>query len=104
MDPSAPPLIVHITPTFAPAGVQVRTVQLMNHFGSVFRHVVLSLNGDTTAGKRIARAVEVRYPPCPHSRNPVVMLRRIWSVLKAEKPALVLTYNWGSIDGILAAL
>src|ERR1035441_2719637 len=97
------PLIAHVTPSFAPGGAQVRAVQLMNHFGPAFRHVVLSLDGDTSAGDRIGPGVNIRYLSCHRSRNPLGMIRRIASLLASERPQLVLTYNWGSIDGVAAA-
>jgi glycosyltransferase involved in cell wall biosynthesis len=99
-----PPLIAHITPSFAPGGAQVRAVQLINHFGAAFRHLVLSLDGDTSAERRIGEGVDVRYPVCPKSSNPFAMVRRLSALLAAEKPDLVLTYNWGSIDGVMAAV
>jgi glycosyltransferase involved in cell wall biosynthesis len=97
------PHLLHVTPSFAPGGAQVRTTQIMNHLGSGFRHTVIALDGDLSAKERIHSSVCVEYVACWRSGNPVVMAHRLARVMREQQPHLVLTYNWGSVDGVVAA-
>jgi glycosyltransferase involved in cell wall biosynthesis len=99
-----PPLhIVHITPSFGPGGAPVRTVQLMNHLGGRFRHTVVALDGDIRAATGIANDVGVAFAECRKTRNPLRGTAQLYALLSREKPDLVTTYNWGSMDGVMAA-
>jgi glycosyltransferase involved in cell wall biosynthesis len=94
---------LHVTPSFAPGGAQVRTVQIINHLGPRFRHSIVSLDSDFSAAEAIGPAIHIQLLGCHSSRNPVTMTQRIFRLLRDEKPDLVLTYNWGSIDAVTAA-
>jgi glycosyltransferase involved in cell wall biosynthesis len=96
--------IVHITPSFGLGGAQIRTVQLMNHLGGRFRHTVVALDDDIRAAEGIANDIAVNFAKCPRTRNPLDGTARLYTLLNREKPDLVLTYNWGSMDGVQAAI
>src|SRR5207344_3552594 len=56
---SAPPMseaphLLHVFPSFVPAGSQVRTVQLISAFADEFRHSILALDGRTEARSLLA--------------------------------------------------
>ena len=90
---------LHIFPTFVPAGSQVRTVQLMAGLGSGIRHVVTGLDGRTDALELVPENIEALARPLEGGTG-VRALRRH---LAAVQPDLLLTYNWGSFDAVLAA-
>lgn len=97
------PLLLHVFPTFSAAGSQTRTIALMNAFGREFRHAVLALDGVTSAGARIAPDIDVRWvAPPPKAGTPMTVLR-LERILRRVRPDLVLTYNFGSVDAVLAA-
>jgi glycosyltransferase involved in cell wall biosynthesis len=41
---------------------------------------------------------------CAKTRNPIRAVSRLYDLLEKHRPDLVLTYNWGSIDAVIAAL
>ncbi len=97
------PHLLHVFPSFVPAGSQVRTAQLINAFGDEFRHTILALDGRTEARALIPEADGVRYLPAPPKAGSLRTSLRLRDVLRAEKPDLLLTYNFGAIDGLIAA-
>ncbi len=97
------PHLLHVFPSFVPAGSQVRTAQLINAFGEEFRHTILALDGRTEARALIPQAGGVRYLPAPPKAGSLRTALRLRDVLRAEKPDLLLTYNFGAIDGLIAA-
>jgi glycosyltransferase involved in cell wall biosynthesis len=99
-----PPLLLHVFPSFETGGAQARTVTLMNALAGRFRHAVAALNGDFSSGARIAADVEWLPLEFEPSRNPIASARRFRGLLRAVRPDLLLTYNWGAIDALLALL
>jgi glycosyltransferase involved in cell wall biosynthesis len=95
---------LHIFPTFATGGSQVRTVKIVNHLGSRFRHTFIALDGDFSAAARIDRGIDIDCYACPRTTNPIAMAARLRGVMSRLRPDLVLTYAWGAIDGVTAAL
>ncbi len=95
--------LVHITPSFAPGGAQVRTVMLMNHFGRRYRHTVISLDDRLQAAARIAADVCADCVTFAKTSNPASMGVRLALKIRGLRPDAVLTYNWGSMDGAVAA-
>lgn len=75
----------------------------MNQFASEFTHTVVALDSNTTAAKLVDRCVPVRYENCPKTSNPAAMASRLAATMRRLKPNLVLTYNWGSIDAVIAS-
>ena len=53
---NTPPLLLHVFPSFAVGGAQVRFIALANRFGPRWRHAVVSLNGETEAASRLAQS------------------------------------------------
>ena len=96
------PLLLHVFPSFAVGGAQVRFAALANRFGPRWRHVVVALDGETACAARIGPQVSLRLLPAPpHASAPA----RLWGIarLLAElRPALLVTGNWGSIEWAIA--
>lgn len=97
------PHLLHVLPTFVPAGLEMRTVNLIAGFGPELRHSILSLDGRTDAAGRLPPEAPVRLLASPPKAGSLVTTARLRRILRREAPDLVLTYNWGSIDMLLAA-
>jgi glycosyltransferase involved in cell wall biosynthesis len=97
------PHLLHVLPTFVPAGLEMRTVNLIAGFGSELRHSILSLDGRTDAAARLPPDAPVRLLPSPPKAGSLVTAARLRALLQRERPDLVLTYNWGAFDMLLAA-
>ena len=98
-----PPHLLHVLPTFVPAGLEMRTVSLIEGFGSRFRHSLLSMDGRIEAVERLARDAPVQILPSLPKAGSLATARRMRELLRREAPDLVLTYNWGAFDMLLAA-
>lgn len=97
--------ILHIHSTFALGGKEARAVQLMNAFGDAARHTIVSTVPDQY-GARDLIDPGVKYeialdPPPLKGRPSVRRYEKIAAYLRQFD--LVLTYNWGAIDGVMAA-
>lgn len=96
--------ILHLHSSFDPGGKELRAVKLMNHFGPRPEHVVISAVPDAlAAAEAIDRKVKISYPrdfpPLAGKPTP----GRLRLLAKAMQPFdLILTYNWGAMDGVLA--
>lgn len=101
------PRVLHVFPTFVPAGRETRAAALINAFGARWRHEIVALDGRVEALDlvRDRSLVTVRAAPVPPGQaGSVWSTLRAWrACLKAAKPDLVLTYNWGAFDAVLAA-
>lgn len=103
-DSGAAPRILHLHSTFAPGGKERRAVRLMNAFGSGVRHAIVSgVPGETSAAAEIDRAIAVEWPgdfPALQGRPTLGRLKRIAQAMRGYD--LVLTYNWGAMDAVMA--
>jgi glycosyltransferase involved in cell wall biosynthesis len=97
------PLVAHIFPTFAVGGAQVRFAAIANHFGSAFRHIVVSLDGNMACRERLQPGLDVTFPKVAAAKN--AMLSNAWkfrSNLRDWRPDVLVTCNWGAIEFALA--
>jgi glycosyltransferase involved in cell wall biosynthesis len=102
-DEARPPLVVHVFPTFAVGGAQVRFAAIANHFGRAFRHVIVSLDGNLACRERLDGSLNVRFPVVPAEKN--AMFANAWRyrrLLRAWRPDTLVTCNWGAIEFALA--
>ena len=102
---AVPPLVLHVFPTFAVGGAQVRFTALANHFGSEFRHMVVALDGDVSARERLDPTLDVTYPTIEAPKNS--MLANAWrfrALLRRWRPDVLVTGNWGAIEFAMANL
>jgi glycosyltransferase involved in cell wall biosynthesis len=97
------PHLLHVLPTFVPAGLEMRTVHLIAGFGQELRHSILSMDGRTDAMERLPADAPVRLLSSPPKAGSLLTTARLRRILRREEPDLVLTYNWGSFDMLLAA-
>jgi L-malate glycosyltransferase len=97
--------ILHLHSSFNLGGQESRTVRLMNHFGDQAEHVVLSAVPDAFgAADAIDKRIKVSFPkdaaPSLAGMPGMGRYRRLAGYMK--KFHLVLSYNWGSMDGVMA--
>jgi L-malate glycosyltransferase len=96
--------ILHAHSTFALGGKEARAVRLMNAFGASARHEVLSaVPNALSAREAIDRSVRVSFPadapPLAGAPSPLRLLRL---ALHARRFDLILSYNWGAFDMVMA--
>ena len=97
------PHLLHVFSNFVPTGPELRTVALIGAFGRELRHSILSMDGRTGAAERLPPEVDVRLLPAPPRAGSLATARRLRRLLRQTRPDLVLTYNWGAFDMLLAA-
>lgn len=104
VEPAAAPRVLHCHSTFAAGGKELRAVQLMNAFGRSLRHSVVSAMPDEMgAREHISRQLKVEYPKNFPPLTGFPSPGRLVALAKAMKPYdLVLTYNWGAMDVVMA--
>ncbi|HEX8525771.1 glycosyltransferase [Allosphingosinicella sp.] len=100
----APVRILHAHSTFSLGGKEARAVRLMNAFGGAAVHTVLSaMPGRVSARDSIDPSVDVHFPveaPSLAGRPGPLRLHRLARYLRSFD--LVLTYNWGAFDAVMA--
>lgn len=94
---------VHVFATFGAGGPQIRALQLMAALGPRQRHVVLAMDDCTAALAQLPPGIAVAVAAPPPRGGMLSTVRRLRHFLRAQDPALVLTYNWGAIEAALAA-
>lgn len=96
--------ILHVHSSFDRGGKELRAARLMNAFGARARHTVLSsMPGALAARTAIEPGIDVALPdtgPPLTGRPSVARYQAIARYMRRFD--LVLTYNWGAIDAVLA--
>jgi glycosyltransferase involved in cell wall biosynthesis len=96
--------ILHLHSTFDLGGKEARAVRLMNAFGDRARHTIVSSMPDALGARtRIERGIayEIAQNAPPLTGKPSVA--RYEAIARYMRGFdLVLTYNWGAIDGVMA--
>ena len=99
------PSILHLHSGFNLGGKEARAVRLMNLWGDRARHSIISADPQALgAAKEIAPGVKCDFP---HDVLPPLHglpgLRRYRDWARAmQRFELILSYNWGSMDGVMA--
>lgn len=99
------PLVAHVFPSFAVGGAQVCFAAIANHFGPAFRHIVVSLDGDLACRERLRDDLDVTFPDAGATKNAMLAnALRFHGKLRAWRPDVLVTCNWGAIEFALANL
>jgi len=96
-----PTTLLSVFPSFRVGGAQMRFAAVANRFGARYRHLIVSLDGVDSARGRLAPGLEIAFPPPPGGRATLAALRR---TLRALRPDVLITHNWGSMDWAIANL
>lgn len=96
--------ILHAHSTFSLGGKEARAARLMNAFGGIAEHVVLSAMPDQLSARgAIGKDVHVTFPDNAPSLTGKPGLARLFRLSRyMRKFDLVLTYNWGAFDAVMA--
>ena len=96
--------LLHLHSTFAHGGKEARAVRLMNAFGSSHRHTVVSAMPDQMgAADAIDGGIQVDFPTDASSLAGRPTPARLRALARYQSGFdLVLTYNWGALDAVMA--
>jgi glycosyltransferase involved in cell wall biosynthesis len=100
----ARPRILHLHSTFAAGGKELRSVRLINALGPGVAHAIVSgLSNEMGAAQQISRNIAITYPKNFPSLVGLPTPRRLLALARAMQGYdLVLTYNWGAMDAVMA--
>ena len=99
-----PVSILHLHSTFDLGGKEARAVRLMNAFGGRARHTIVSSMPDALGARaRIDRRISYEIAQNAPSLTGKPSVARYEAIARYMRGFdLVLTYNWGAIDGVMA--
>jgi len=99
-----PARLLHLHSSFSLGGKEARAVRLMNLMGPRARHTILSAVPDAMGARdAIDPAIDVEFPvdaPPLHGKPGLARYRDLARYM--QQFDLVLSYNWGAMDGVMA--
>ena len=97
------PVALHVFSTFAVGGPQVRFAALAGHLGDAWKHIIVAMDGNTACRERLPPGLDVSFPDIDHRKGAMLQnalgFRRY---LKATRPDVMVTSNWGTIEWAMA--
>ncbi len=93
--------LLHVFPSFAVGGQQTRFATIAGRLGARYRHVVVSLDGRDAARALVPASVCLRMQAVADV-NGLHRLGRQAAAIRAARPDLLVTYNWGSVEWAIA--
>lgn len=101
----APRTLLHVFPSFATGGVQVRFAAIANRFGRRWRHAIIAMDGDLACAERLDPSLDVIFPSVELPRNNTLgNIRRCRKAIRSIAPSTLVTSNWGTVEWALANL
>jgi L-malate glycosyltransferase len=99
-----PVRILHCHSTFSLGGKEARAVRLMNAFGDAAEHAILtSMPDQLGARSAIVKGIRADFPPDAPPLAGRPGLARLFRLARYMRGFdLVLTYNWGAFDAVMA--
>ncbi len=102
---NTPLRLLHLHSSFSLGGKEARAVRLMNLMGPRARHTILSAVPDALGARdAIDPGIDVEFPgdraPRLHGKPGLARYRGLARFM--QQFDLVLSYNWGSMDGVMA--
>jgi len=99
-----PARILHLHSTFDLGGKEARAVRLMNHFGQAAQHTILTAVPDALGARAaIAPGIRADFPnnaPSLAGKPNLARYRKFADYFANFD--LILSYNWGAMDGVMA--
>jgi glycosyltransferase involved in cell wall biosynthesis len=97
------PHILHVHGSFTLGGKEARAVRLMNIWGDKARHSIVSADAQAMGARAaIDSGVDVDFPDGPSFAGKPGLARYKAITAFLRRFDLVLTYNWGSMDAVMA--
>ena len=101
----AAPTLCSVFATFAVGGPQLRFATIANRLGPRYRHLIVAMDGNTEARERLAPNLDLSVPAIDTAKRATLANRaRYRAALRAWRPDLLITSNWGSIEWAMADL
>ena len=95
--------ILHVFPGFKIGGAQVRFVELVKGLGNQFSHTVIAMDGNHEAARLLPQDADVTLGDSKTAGASLMgRLSQYRRDIIARAPDLLVTYNWGSIEWVLA--
>ena len=95
--------LLHAFSTFRVGGPQVRFCSLANRLGSRYRHVIFAMDGRYDCRERLEDGLDVTIADVLAKKPDTLGNRRRFRIyLKAHRPDLLVSYNWGSLEWAMA--
>jgi glycosyltransferase involved in cell wall biosynthesis len=104
IDPNGPVRLLHLHSSFSLGGKEARAVRLMNLMGPRARHVILSAVPDALGARDAIDAdIAAEFPhDAPALRGKPGLARYRALARYMARFDLILSYNWGAMDGVMA--
>jgi glycosyltransferase involved in cell wall biosynthesis len=101
----APQTVLSVFATFAVGGPQVRFAALANRYGTRYRHLIVAMDGNVACRERLSPSLDVSFPAVPIRKGATLAnMRAFRPLLRAWRPDVLVTNNWGSIEWAAANL
>jgi len=97
--------LLHVFSTFAVGGPQRRFIQLANALGPRYRHTILAMDGNFAAARGLDQAVPYALESITVRKTTTISPANLLNarrLLRRLTPDLLLTYNWGAIEWVIA--
>ena len=101
--PSNPLHLFHVFSSFNLGGLESRTCAILNELGDSFRHTLTAMDGNFGAISRIGSHVHFEVVPPPPGKGSLRYPLTFSRLLRSRRPDVLITYNWGAFDAVLAA-
>jgi len=96
--------LFHIFATFVPGGVQVRMSTIINSLPEHFHHTIMAMDQRLDARSLIKDKVSVNcILPVGEKNSSFFTILKLARIIHSLDPDIILTYNWGALNAILAA-
>src|SRR5580658_2961921 len=100
-----PRTVLSVFATFAVGGPQVRFAALANRYGARYRHLIVAMDDNYACRERLSPTLDVHFPSVPIRKGATLAnLRTFRRFLRTQKPDVLVTNNWGSIEWAMANL
>lgn len=96
--------VLHLQSSFHPGGKELRAAKLMTAFGKGIEHTVVSAEPESLgAASAVGKGIVAHYPRDFPALAGKPLPRRLMRLAEAMRGFdLILTYNWGAMDAVLA--
>lgn len=94
--------VLHVFPSFEVGGAQRRVVSLINAKSLGFTHSVYAMDGCYDAMELVEGGAPDPLPTAFTETRPAQSIKTCRALLQEYAPDLLITYNWGSVEWVLA--
>jgi glycosyltransferase involved in cell wall biosynthesis len=93
--------VLHVFPSFATGGSQMRLARILELWPG-HEHRIVAMDGRHDCVEQLPASATFAMLPAPPRAGSWATSRRFGQLLRDVRPALVLTYNWGAIEMVIA--